>query len=301
MRKSLQLLFANALLCLLLCGCTQAADRGLPAVGIAFFAEHEGGLHMLDHATGEIRQIDVGLLNIGDLSYSKQRHLLAFEGARGHEQPHSLYLLDLKRNKKERIFQGLDHKEQLYRPSFDPSGQFLYAVNYFKGVYRYSLEKKDWTSVPVIGTSTLNPQGLSFSKSGDKVTISPGKFQGFLIGNVVNGTIVIKEHVLTGFNSCISPRWAGENTIIFAGRKVPGLQFLWKIDLTSKKVTQISQPPIGSRDFLALSNDEKTIVFTATPEELEWRLWQISADGSGLKQLTKGGDLSSHLSPVWIE
>jgi len=154
--------------------------------------------------------------------------------------------------------------------------------------------------VPIIGSSSLNPQGLSFSKSGDKVALSPGNFQGFLVGNVKDGTIIIKEHVLADF-SCISPRWAGENDLIFAGRRAAGLQFIWKYDLATKKITQLSQPPIGSRDFLDLSNDERTIVFTGTSEKLEWRLWKIAIDGSDLKLLTRGGELSSHLSPVWIE
>ncbi len=293
-------LFAVTLLIITLIAMVSLAETVSPSVRIAFFAEHEGGLHILDYATGQIKQIDVGMLNVGDLAYSRKMNLLAFEGSIEHEEPRSLYLQNLTTNKKERIFKSTEEYE-LYRPGFDPQGEYLYAVNYDKGVYRYSLSKKKWDPVSVVGVTSLNPQGLSFSKSGDRVAISPGHFNGFLIGNVKDGTIVIKEHVLTDFNSCISPRWAGENTLIFAGRKVPGLQFIWKLDLISKKVTQLSQPPIGSRDFITLSNDEKTVVFTGTSEKLEWRLWQIYTDGSGLKQLTKGGDLSSHLSPVWIE
>ena len=291
-------LFAVSILCIVLGVFALAAEPVAPSVRIAFFAEHEGGLHILDYATGQIKQIDVGMLNVGDLVYSRKRNLLAFEGSKEHEEPQSLYILDLRTNKKERIFKATG--DYVYRPRFEPTGQFLYAVNYDKGIYRYSFTTKKWISVPIIGSSSLNPQGLSFSKSGDKVALSPGNFQGFLVGNVKDGTIIIKEHVLADF-SCISPRWAGENDLIFAGRRAAGLQFIWKYDLATKKITQLSQPPIGSRDFLDLSNDERTIVFTGTSEKLEWRLWKIAIDGSDLKLLTRGGELSSHLSPVWIE
>jgi Tol biopolymer transport system component len=299
--KFLQRLFSITLLSMVLSVYVLAAEPVSPSIRIAFFAEHEGGLYILDYTTGQIKQINVEMLNVGNLAYSQKRNFLAFEGAKEHEEPQSLYLLDLRTNKKERIFKTTNDNEPLYRPCFDPTGQFLYAVNYDKGVYRYSLAKKNWESVHIVGSPSLNPQGLSFSISGNKIAISPGNFQGFLIGEIKEGTIIIKEHILTDFNSCISPQWAGENELIFAGRKVAGLQFLWKLDLVSKNVTQLSHPPIGSRDFLTLSNDKKTIVFTGTSEKLEWRLWKISVDGSGLQQLTRGGGLSSHLSPVWIE
>jgi hypothetical protein len=52
-----------------------------------------------------------------------------------------------------------------------------------------------------------------------------------------------------------------------------------------------------------LTNDEKTVVFTAIPtsKPLEWRLWLTALDGSSPMQLTKGGELRGHLFPVWLQ
>jgi hypothetical protein len=248
-----------------------------------------------------MRELNVGLSDIGNLAYAGTKDLLAFEGAKGHEQPHSLYLLHLKGNKVELIYKEASGKPSLYRPQFDPKGDHLYALNYSDGIYRYSLANRTWEKVRVSGIESLNTQGLSFSKSGRKVAISPGDFKGFYIARVENGEFSVEEHVLTDFSSCISPQWIGDEGVVFAGRKEAGLQYLWKVELPSGKLVQITGPPIEVRDFLTLSKDEKTIVFTATGKQLEWRLWEVSIDGTGLKQLTRGGSLSGHLSPVWIE
>ena len=121
---------------------SQATNPAVPAApalavpapaAIAFSAEHGGGLHVLDPSTGRIRKIDVGMEDIGDLAYSKARRLLAFEGAKEHEEPNSLYLLDLSTKRKERIFRPKEGKEPLYRPRFDPLGHYLYALNYSEG------------------------------------------------------------------------------------------------------------------------------------------------------------------------
>jgi hypothetical protein len=267
---------------------------------IAFFGEHEGGLHLLNYATGQIQELKVGTRNVGDLDYSHERGLLAFEGSTAHGQGKSLYLLNLNNGKKEIVFTARRGKEPLYRPRFDPRGEYLYALNYFEGVRRYSFLKKTWEPVRVADIS-ISPQGLAFSRTGQRVAISPGDFRGFLIAKVTTDKFLPEEHVLADFDSCISPQWIDEKTLIFAGRKEPGMQYLWKFDLGSKHLTQLTIPPIGARNFLSLSRDGKTIVFTGTGEKFEWRLWEVSVDGTGLRQLTTGGNLSSHLGPVWIE
>lgn len=268
---------------------------------VAFSAEHEGGLHLLDYMSGKIRQLNVGLLNIGDLDYASSKNLLAFETAEGHEGPRSLYLFHLKNNKLEHIYKEIPGKSSLYRPKFDPKGDYLYALNYSDGIHRYSLSGRTWEKLRISGIESLNPQGLSFSKTGRKAAISPGNFKGFHIARVENGEFSVEEHVLRDFSSCTSPQWIEDEAIVFAGRKEAGLQFLWKLGISSGRLTQITGAPLGARDFLTLSKDEKTIVFTATGKQLEWRLWEVSVDGTGLRQLTQGGPLSSHLSPVWIE
>jgi len=267
---------------------------------IAFVGEHQGGLYLLNYSTLQLQKVNVGLPEVGDLDYSPEQKRLAFEGSGGHHQNGSLYLLNLNDLKKERIFSGDSVKKPLYRPKFDPLGQHLYAVNYFEGIKKYSLSKKTWEPILVRGIPSINPQGLAFSKSGQRVAISPGDLRGLLIATVKESTFYVEEHILADL-SCTPPQWINEQTLIFAGRKAPGLQYLWKFDLQSKNLTQLTTSPMGTRDHLSLSRDGKTIVFTGTDENFEWRIWEIMTDGTQLRKLTKGGNLTSHLSPVWIE
>ena len=271
---------------------------------VAFFAEHEGGLYLFNTIKRNLRKLDVGLSNIGNLSYSANLNLLAFEGTGVHGQLKSLYLLDLINSKKELIYKAKSN-HSLYRPEFTPDGQHLYAVNYSSGIHKFSFADRTWEKTQVSGVENLNPQRVTFSESGRKAAISPGDFGGFLIADVENNSFIVKGRVLDNFDSCISPRWIGENTIVFAGRKNPGLQFIWKLDISTGAVTQITHSPIAARDFLSVSKRGDKIIFTGTTagttRKFKWRLWQVGIDGSGLSQLTKGGELSSHLSPVWIE
>ena len=144
---------------------------------------------------------------------------------------------------------------------------------------------------------------MAFSPSGDRVAISPGGFDSILIGGIRDAGIAIERRILDDFEGCASPRWAAENLIVFAGRQVPGAQQIWVVDLDSGTTRQVTRPPIATRDFLTLSPDRTAVVFTATneTEPLEWRLWRVRLDGSELEQLTKGGDLSAHLSPVFVD
>lgn len=281
-----------------LSGCTSEAE--LPD-GIAFFAEHGGGLYVLDSGTTDYQKIEVGISDVGGLAYSSKTQTLAFEARIRHEEPPSIYVLTKNRPDPERILAGTDDFF-LYRPAFEPTGRLLYAVNYEDGIHRYSFDQESWEPVIVTGVEGLNPQGLAFSPSGDKVAISPGQFNEVLIGAVTENGLEITRRILDDFDSCISPRWVSETQIVFAGRKTAGLQYLWSIDLESGEVHKITDAPIGARDFLDLSPDRKRIVFSATNEDesLEWRLWQVELDGSNVEKLTSGGDLSSHLGPVHI-
>jgi hypothetical protein len=286
----------------LLAACAMAADKASCRM-IAFTTEFEGELQLLNCSSGEIRRLNVGWVAAGDLAYSGAGDLLAFDEGEGPGRSGSLYLLHLKTLKVERIYKEVRAKHSLYRPQFDPEGSYLYAVNYFAGIYRYCLASRAWKKIRISGIDALKPQGLSFSKSGRKVAISAGDFKGFYIAGVANGAFDVQGRVATDFLSCISPQWIGDEEIVFAGRKEAGLQHIWKLDFSSGRLDQITGLHIGTRDFLSLSRDEKTIVFTGTSldEKLELGIWKISIDGTGLKQLTHRGPLSGSLSPVWIE
>ncbi|CAB5098419.1 hypothetical protein D3OALGA1CA_1266 [Olavius algarvensis associated proteobacterium Delta 3] len=268
---------------------------------IAFFAEHEGGLHIFDIRSGKIDQLNVGMSNIGNIDYHSGKKLLIFEGSNGHHEPRSLYIYDFDTKKIEKIYNSTSSDDAIYRPKFHPNGEYVFAVNYDNGIFIYSFSKNTWRKVKVDGKILNNAQGISFSRTGKRVAISTGSFWGFLIADVEKDSFTVKDFILEEFRSCTSAKWKDENTIIFVGRKKPGLQYVWKYSIDEKDLIQLTNDPIGSRDFLTLSNDGKTIVFTGTDKNFEWRLWKVSTNGNSLQKLTHGGNLSSHLSPVWIE
>ena len=281
--------------------CVFAAS--IPRPSIAFAAEHDGGLYFVDHSSPKLHKVYVGLKYFFDLTYSHSRRQLAFTASKHHGIPRSLYVLSVDGMQKQLLFDARTNNYELYRPKFDPTGQFLYALNYSEGVFRYSFRTKRWSKVAILGRDDIHPQGLGFSVTGTRVALSHDKFVGFLIASVTSEGIRVEREILAEFNSVTSPQWLDDDTIVFAGRKVPGLQFLWRIRLSSGIVDQLTAAPLGARDFLTLSSDSKSVVFTGTndQEPLEWRLWQLALDGSEPTQLTKGGRLSFHLFPTWIE
>jgi hypothetical protein len=286
-------------------GTWEFAAENISLPKIAFSTEFEGGLYQLDPSSGKSSKIDVGKLDVGLLDYSPQIQVLAFEGSAAHEQPPSLYLLHLKGHKKECIHK-VDPKSFrtfFINPKFDPKGEYLYAVNQMDGIYRYSLSEKNWKRVQVSGaTKDLNPGGVTLSKSGRQAAISSANYNGLLIAKVEKDGFIIQKHVLNEFiHPCSAPQWIGDESIVFAGRTEPGLEYIWKLDLKSGEVTRITNPSVGTQGLLSLSKDEKGIVFRATAaNELEWGLWLVSVDGTGLKQLTKGGEFG-YRCPVWME
>ena len=266
---------------------------------IAFSVEHEGGLQILDPATGEFKALDVGMLSIGDLAYNRNRQLLIFEGSKDHQIPKAIYTYDFKSRKIKRIYKPSSDEDELYRSEVAPGGDHLFALNYDMGIFRYSFDNGKWEKAQVTGGTETNFQAISISPSGKKVALSPWLFNGFLLGHLDGTQIRIEKYILADFDSCASPRWVGDDVIVFLGRKKAGYQYLWKASLNTGKVEQLTHKPLGTRDFMDISSDGKTIVFTATDSSYDWRLWKIQIDGKGLEPLTKTGQ--GHLYPVWIE
>ena len=276
---------------------------GIPKGAIAFAAEHEGGLHYIQPLSAQVHNVAFDQMNVGELAYSHERRQLAFFASKSHGGRESLYLMDTESGRLSVVLSARQNRKALHRPAFDPSGHHLYALNYSAGIFRYSFKERRWQEVKVVGRDSLHPQGLSFSKSGRRAAISHERFAGLLIAQVSDSGIAIEREVLTDFDSVISPRWSSDDVLVFAGRRRPGLQFLWKLDLNSGAVEQLTSSPIAARDFLSLSDDGKTVVFTGTKEgePLEWRLWEMPIRNGTPTQLTSGGELSSHLFPTFIE
>lgn len=268
---------------------------------IVFAPEFDGrDLYVLDLDTGSLtkRRLDA---SIEDLTYSRALKTLAFDGVRKGASRKSLFLLRWPGGNLEELPPEPSVKAAPYRPQIEPHGQYLYAVDYRATIARYSLVSHAWARVPVDGVSDLHAQGIAFSPSGRLAAISPGGFGSFLIAEVSGERFRVKRKVLADFESCISPHWLDEGHLVFLGRKAPGLQFVWVIDLSTNEVRQLSAPPVGARDFMSLSGDSKEVAFTATDKDVGWTIWRLRLDKPTPEKLLKAIKDDSFLFPAWID
>jgi Tol biopolymer transport system component len=268
---------------------------------IAFTSEFSGRLYVIDPKTLSLKKKSLGLSTIEDLTYSPQNKTLALIGSKGKDGPRSLFLVKWPGAKVQLI--SYPKEGAPYRPQFDPDGRFLYAVNYGPEVFRYSLKGGEWARVPVQGVQDLHVQEIAVSPSGHLAAISPADFKGFLIAEVAPEHFRVLRTILADFNNCTSARWIDDSHIVFLGRKTEGYQFVWLLDLGSGQLRQLTHPPLGTRDFLSLSRDGRSVVFTAsdTISPAEWTLWRLDLTANEPTRLIPGKQDSSLLSPAWIE
>ena len=269
---------------------------------IAFAPEFGGdALYVMNTENRSVIKKSLGLGRIQELAYSHVRRTIAFVGSRTEEDPAHLFLLSWPGEKLRRV-PDAPNRAHPYRPQFDPDGENIYAVNYGPVIFRYSLEKQDWRPVAVEGVADLHVQGVAFSPSGRLVTISPGHFKGFLIASVDKDHFKVIRSILADFDSCISAHWIDESHIVFLGRKTPGLQFLWSFDMQTGQTQQLTHQPLGTRDFLSLSNDGRGVVFTATDSvRPDWTVWSLSLDSDTPVKLLPGQKDNSYLFPTWLD
>jgi Tol biopolymer transport system component len=270
-------------------------------VEIAFTSESSDGLYVLDAQTLSVKRKSLGLSTIEDLAYSPRNKTLALIGSRGNEGQRSLFLLKWPGSRLQRIPYPKDGAP--YHPQFDPEGKFLYAVNYGPEIFQYSLNGGEWTRVPVQGVQDLHVQAIAVSPSGHLAAISPADFKGFLIAEVAPNRVRVLRTVLTDFDNCISAHWIDEGHIVFLGRKTAGYQSVWLLNLGSGQLSQLTHPPLGTRDFLSLSSDRGSVVFTASDTIMpaEWTLWRLDLTGKEPIRLIPGKQDSSFLFPTWID
>ena len=268
---------------------------------IAFTSELSGGLYVLNLGTLSMRRESLGLTAIGDLVYSAPNKMLALSGSRRNDSQPSLFLLKWPGTKLQRIPYPKDGAP--YRPQFDPAGKYLYAVNYGPEVFRYSLKSGDWTRIPVEGAQDLHTQEIALAPSGHLAAISPADFKGFLIAEVAPDRFHVLRRVLADFNSSTAAHWIDDSHIVFLGRKTEGYQFAWSLNLATGQLVQLTHLPLGTRDFLSLSRDGHSVVFTAsdTISPAEWTLWRLDLSGKEPTRLTHGSKDGPFLSPVFIE
>jgi len=297
-----RLLPALIVLTCVVCGCCHM--RG-PA--IVFVTEWKPGIHILDLESGEIKKIGVHAeCEIGDLDYNARRNVLAFVSGE-HEAPNSIYIYDFSTKRTELFYRPASQEGSRYRPTFHPDGDRLFLIGGGSGVFEHDISTKRWRRVEVTNTKDSRFLQISFSKSGKRVALTRENFNGILIGEMIGGTIVIRKRILDEFEYTSSPRWVGDNEIVFSANKVDEQsQSLWTISLSDSSTRQLTHdPPIRSWSWLVVSKDERWIAFTGSgvgettaPDSL----WLISVDGHGLKQLTHDAEnFHGHFSPVWVE
>jgi hypothetical protein len=269
---------------------------------IAFTSEFDGDLFLMDVHTLSITKKVLGLVSIGDLAYSRARGLLALTGARRHDHSESLFLMPIAGGGLQRISASSPGGGSPYRPQFDPPGNFVHAVDYTAGLFRFSLESRQWNRVAVEGVKGLHSQGLSLSSSGRLIAISPGDFKGFLIVDLAASHLRLFRQVLADFNSFTSAGWLNDSEFVFAGRKLPGLQSLWLFNIDTGELRQLTHEPVWSRDFLSVSASMRQVYFTESDSSkaLERAIWELPLDTLQPVELTQMHHEDSFLSPVWL-
>ncbi len=283
------------------CGLLASNASWAATAEIAFTSESSGGLYVLDAQTLSVKRKSLGLTTIEDLAYSPRNKTLALIGSKGNDGQRSLFLLKWPATKLLRIPYPKDGAP--YHPQFDPEGRYLYAVNYGPEIFRYSLSGGEWTRLPVQGIPDLHVQAIAVSPSGRLAAMSPADFKGFLIAEVAPNRFRVLRTVLTDFDNCISPHWIDDGHIVFLGRKTAGYQSVWLLNVGTGQLNQLTQPPLGTRDFLSLSSNGSSVVFTASDTIMpaEWTLWRLDLSGKEPTRLIPGKQDSSFLFPVWIE
>lgn len=268
---------------------------------IAFTSEFSGGLYLMDVRTQAVKKESLGLKVIEDLSYSSRTRTMALIGSRNKEGERELFLLKLPGTTLQRVAYPKDATP--YRPRFGADGKYLYAVNYGPEIFRYGVDGHEWTRLPVQGAQDLQAQDIALAPSGHLAAISPGDFKGFLIAELASDRLRVTRSVLTDFDSCTSAHWIDDGHIVFLGRKFRGYQAVWLLDLQTGQLHQLTQPPLGTRDFLSLSRDGTSVVFTASDSisPAEWTLWRLDLNGKVPARLIRGKQDDAFVFPTWVE
>jgi len=94
---------------------------------------------------------------------------------------------------------------------------------------------------------------------------------------------------ITSFTSATYPVWAPSGRLAMADPDKPGI---FITDASLKNMRTIPNIPTGHIEGIAISPDEKKIAFS-----LNYRIWLINMDGSGLHQLTQSG--LTEVTPEW--
>jgi hypothetical protein len=289
-------------------GCAALRPIHRPKGKIAVWVAQDMGVYMFDLDRCKMEGIDVGIeeVEIGGMSYNRRRNLLVFDASE-HEGIPSIYTYDLSTKEVNLLYEGTSYDDMRYRPAFHPDGKRVFSLNIETGVFEHNIATKQWRKVEITRTEETKFQQISFSKTGKKVALTPHHFDAFLIGRMEDQRIVVEKRILEDFAYVISPRWIGDDEIVFAGHKQGQPNHLWKISLADQSLVQLTRDsvPRGTRD-PCVSPDGKWIVFKsgggpADDEKGRIGLWMMSIDGRALEQLTVERPLfRGHHPEAWI-
>ena len=124
-----------------------------------------------------------------------------------------------------------------------------------------------------------------------------------MIADVAADRFRVIRTVLADFESCTSPHWIDDTRMVFLGRKTQGYQSVWLLNVQSGQLDQLTRPPLGTRDFLSLSRDGASVVFTASDSIVppEWTVWRLDLNAKQPIRLIRAKQDSSFLFPTWID
>ncbi|HEY6953216.1 MAG TPA: DPP IV N-terminal domain-containing protein [Bacteroidota bacterium] len=171
-------------------------------------------------------------------------------------------------------------------PAWSPDGKKIAFNRYNLGIYIRNLETSQDTSVFQSG------EFASWHPNGDLVAIS--QLGAGSDGSAVYGFYAMRADtavwrtlttlVVPGLctTPAVSPADSTEKEIVFSLTQSVGYTELWKIDLSSGNVIQLTD---DGGDYPAWSPDGSKIVYTRT-QQGDGGLWIMNADGSGKYRLT---------------
>lgn len=286
--------------------CGTGAGRPHPEIGgeVLYYCSDwpsvNGGLYLLDVATGGVRALTSDLAWNLDGAWSPDGSRIVFQSTRDGRD--DIYVMDLSGGRVQRLTDGRGFNEY---PSWSPDGQWISfnstrdgvadsgGTGYYRDLY---LMHPDGTDIHrlTIHSGTFNeaawsPDGRSLAFQSD----IGGTFDIYRAGADGSGLQKLTHHEGTGGGAGF-PRWSPDGTrITFAALAAGQPALIYWLTVGQDNVDQIephrvtaSVPGLRFDDYPDWSPDGTWIVFERNANDSQ--LFAVRPDGSDLTQLTHG-------------